>query len=277
MTRLHGGHISSDGVRIHFLRFGGYGVPLLIVPGITSPAETWDFVGERLGRRFDTFIIDVRGRGLSQADDGLDYSTEACAKDVQNLAAALGLRRYLLLGHSMGARIGARVASSYSAGLAALILADPPVSGPGRRPYPKTLQPYLDAIDSASGGRMAVADVQAAYPTWSESQCWKRVEWLHTCNKNAVAKAHAAFHDEDFFDDVSATKVAALLIAAGRGDVIRPEDVEELKARLPALETVTLPQSGHMLPFDAFDAFVQAVEQFFGSLDGSGAQAFAKA
>ena len=47
--------------------------PVIIVPGITSPAVTWGFVGERFGASFDTYILDVRGRGLSEAGDQAEY------------------------------------------------------------------------------------------------------------------------------------------------------------------------------------------------------------
>ena len=43
---------------------------------ITSPAATWSFVGEVFGRFFDTYILDVRGRGLSSSGPDLDYSLD---------------------------------------------------------------------------------------------------------------------------------------------------------------------------------------------------------
>jgi len=101
------------------------------VPGITSPAETWDFVGERLGGKNDVYIMDVRGRGLSEAGPELRHGVDVYASDVDGLVSELGLKQYTLLGHSMGARVGARVASRGHSGLRAVILADPPVSGPG--------------------------------------------------------------------------------------------------------------------------------------------------
>src|SRR3546814_799188 len=98
MTPLkYGAHVHANGIRQHYLRYCGDSAaravqdPVIIVPGITSPAVTWGFVGERFGRAFDTYVLDVRGRGLSQASDSLDYSREAQAADVIALAGALGL------------------------------------------------------------------------------------------------------------------------------------------------------------------------------------------
>jgi N-formylmaleamate deformylase len=39
------------------------------------------FAGEWFGGRFDTYVLDVRGRGLSEHGSHLDYSPEACAAD----------------------------------------------------------------------------------------------------------------------------------------------------------------------------------------------------
>ncbi len=260
--RRYGAHVRANGIRVHYLRFGGSGPPVIIVPGITSPAETWDFVGERLAQRYDVHVMDVRGRGLSEAGPALEYSTEACARDVHDLAQALGLRDYLLVGHSMGARIGARVASRHGRGLGRLVLADPPVSGPGRRPYPKPLPGYLEAIERAARGDVTLEEVRAAYPRWTEAQWRKRIEWLHTCDPRAVRDAHQAFHEEDFLVDVRAIGVPTLLVVAGVGDVIRDADVSELSAALPGLTVTHMPESSHMLPFDDLESFASAIEAF---------------
>ena len=72
-TFVHGGNVAANGIRQHYLRYGGATVEttrraaVVIVPGITSPAITWGFVGERFGRHLDTYVLDVRGRGLSSA------------------------------------------------------------------------------------------------------------------------------------------------------------------------------------------------------------------
>ena len=108
----YGAQVHANGIRQHYLRYGGRGPALVIVPGITSPAVTWGFVAERFGARFDTYVQDVRGRGLSQAGDDLDYGLDAQADDVAALIRALGLNDVTVLGHSMGGRIAIRMARS---------------------------------------------------------------------------------------------------------------------------------------------------------------------
>ena len=168
-TFLYGANVHANGIRQHYLRYGGKGRPVVLVPGITSPAVTWGFVAERFGRAFDTYVIDVRGRGLSEASNALDYGLDACAADIGGFAATLGLEGYALVGHSMGARIGIRTARHHGQGLERLVLVDPPVSGPNRRPYPAQLDWYVDSIRLMlrGGGPDALRPFS---PTWTEAQ-----------------------------------------------------------------------------------------------------------
>jgi N-formylmaleamate deformylase len=274
-TFLYGANVHANGIRQHYLRYGGRdGVraqrdAVIIVPGITSPAVTWGFVGEHFGRQFDTYVLDVRGRGLSQAGPELDYSLDAQAADVIAFAQALGLQRYAIVGHSMGARIGIRAARSQPAGLTRLVLVDPPVSGPGRRAYPAQLPWYIDSIRLAQQG-IDAEGMRRFCPTWTEDQLRLRAQWLHTCDERAILASFNGFHDDDIHADLPHVGVPALLMTAGRGDVIRAEDVHEMRTLLPALLVAHVANAGHMIPWDDEPGFYRAFGDFLGAaLTGS--------
>jgi N-formylmaleamate deformylase len=261
-TFLYGGHVRANGIRQHYLRYGGKGEPLVLIPGITSPAITWGFVGERLGAKYDTYILDTRGRGLSEVPADADYSLDAYAKDAAEFAAALGLKRYLLVGHSMGARIAARMGRRYGEPLVRVALVDPPLSGPGRRPYVKDLAFYLDAIHEARAGLADVEKVRRTYPNWNEDQLRLRAEWLHTCDDLAIEKSLLGLNTEDIHGDLPAIKAPALLMVAGKGGVIDDADIAEVKALAPSIQVRRIDHCGHMIPFDDLEAFMGAVEDF---------------
>ncbi len=266
----YGAHVQANGIRQHYLRYGGTDGArggrdaVVLIPGITSPAITWGFVGERLGREFDTYILDVRGRGLSEASDRLDYSLDAQAADVVAFAEALGLAGYSLVGHSMGARIGARAAARSPRGLRRLVMVDPPVSGPGRRPYPAQLPWYVDSMALARKG-IDIEGMRRFCPTWSDAHLRIRAEWLHTCDERAILASFEGFQTDDFHADLPGVKVPALLITAERGDVVRPEDVAEMSGLVPSLAHVRVPDAGHMIPYDNEDGFYRAFGDFLGA------------
>ena len=260
-TFLYGANVQANGIRQHYLRYGGRGLPVVLLPGITSPAITWGFVAERLGATCDVYVLDARGRGLSEASDAFEYDIAACSEDAIQFAGALKLERYALLGHSFGARIAVKAASRHPPGLDRLVIVDPPVSGPGRRPYPANIAWYLESIRQMQRG--GDAELLRPYlPTWTEDQLRLRAEWLHTCDLKAVEDAYNSFHQDDMHADLPKIAVRTLLIAAGKGDVIRPEELEELKRLIPNNQTVVVEAAGHMIPWDDEDGFHSALGRF---------------
>lgn len=253
-----GYNVHANGIRQHLLHFEGPGPQMLLIPGITSPAITWGFVAERLAARFDVHVLDVRGRGLSEAGD-LDYSLDAMAEDA--LAVAAGMDKPVVLGHSMGARTAIRAARRDPSPLKGLILVDPPVSGPGRRAYPSPWAWYGDSIRMAQKGCSA-EDMRRFCPTWTEDQRALRAEWLHTCHYGAIRTAYDGFHTDDIHADLPHLKLPVRLVVAGGAPVIQEADLAEIQSLIPHLETRTVPGAGHMIPWDDLDGFLAATMDF---------------
>ena len=70
---LYGGNVHANGIRQHYLRYGGTrGAGAIRSSSCrASPVRrSRGFVGERFGESFDTYILDVR-RGLSEAGAAL--------------------------------------------------------------------------------------------------------------------------------------------------------------------------------------------------------------
>lgn len=250
-------YVTWKGVKLHVLEFGSSGPNVLLIPGITSPAITWAFVARRLAEQARVIVMDSRGRGLSDQRDGLSHTTSDYAVDAAGVIQELGLGPAVVVGHSMGARVAAQLAADNPALVSRCVLADPPVSGPGRRPYPSQLQKYLDAIDQASRGEPI-----PVRPSYTADQVRIRAEWLPTCNKEAIVQSHRAFHEEDMF--VNLTKIACptLLVYAGQGDVIMDADAHEIMSRLQSGIKIKIETVGHMMPFDDLELFLGAVTPF---------------
>jgi N-formylmaleamate deformylase len=258
---LYGANVLANDIRQHYLRYGGKGRAVILIPGITSPAITWGFVAERLAERYDVYVIDVRGRGLSSTGPDLDYGLDSMAEDVIAFAQALDLVSPALIGHSMGARIAIRASASAKASLSRLALIDPPVSGPGRRPYPSKLPWYVDSIRLSLKG-IDAEGMKAFCPTWTDEQLKLRAEWLHTCYEPAIVTAFEDFHKDDIFADLPKLAQPAMLMVAGRGGVIEPEDEDEIRSLNPPIEIVRVPNAGHMIPWDDFEGFFTALGDF---------------
>jgi pimeloyl-ACP methyl ester carboxylesterase len=100
-------------------------IPLVLLHGLSSTADTWGLVAQELCRRHLVLAFDLRGHGLSeQPVDGYDLVT--IAEDVISAMARLGLGQVALAGHGWGARVALALAARHPALVSHLILVDCP-------------------------------------------------------------------------------------------------------------------------------------------------------
>ena len=100
-----GAFVTAAGVRVHYVRRGA-GPPLVYIHG--AKGSVYDFmlsIGDRLAERYTASAFDRPGSGFSgrAAHDG--GSPQAQAAVLRAAAAALGLERPVLVGHSFGAAV----------------------------------------------------------------------------------------------------------------------------------------------------------------------------
>lgn len=259
MQLPRGFHVRANGIRLHYLRYGARGPRLVIVPGIVSPAMLWAHVAEWLAACSECFVIDVRGRGLSEAGAHLDYGLDACAEDLCAFVREIELGPAIWVGHSMGARIALRAAARGAAPLGSLVLLDPPTSGPGRRSYPIPAERTLGLLRAAHRGEGQAALASGAGVPWPEELQRLRAEWLTTCDERVVPAAYADFHGQDMFADLARAQVPTSLICAGEGGVVTEDDVAEMLRLRPDISVVRLAGVGHQMQAEDFGAFRRAL------------------
>ena len=112
--------------RIHAERRGDPGAPLaLCVHGLSGTLRSFDRIGPAVaGTGRQVVAVDLRGRGRSEATPPGTYGIPSHARDVLEIADALGADRFDLVGWSMGALIGLVVADEAPARLRTLTLID---------------------------------------------------------------------------------------------------------------------------------------------------------
>ncbi|MDN5914238.1 MAG: alpha/beta hydrolase [Pseudonocardia sp.] len=254
--------VRNGDVRLHVLDYGGEATPLVVLPGITSPAVTMDFVARELRDLVRPIVLDVRGRGLS--DSGDHYTLHDYAADTLAVLDGLGLGDdALLLGHSMGARIAAVTASRRA--LRGTVLVDPPMSGPGRGPYPTTLEAFLGQLEQARRGTDA-DEVARAWPRWPRPEQELRARWLSSCDERAIAETHAGFESEDFFATWPSVPAPSVLLYGADSPVVTAAGVDEARAANPAASFVAIPDAGHMVFWDNPDTALETLRTALGAL-----------
>ena len=122
MDRFKSRRIQVGDLNIRYYT-GGKGDPLLIIHGGNSHAQSWaKNVGE-LSHKYQVYIPDLPGFGLSESLDGTFYIPEF-VDFVTKFTGALGLRSFYLMGHSMGGAIAASYTIQNPQQVSKLVLID---------------------------------------------------------------------------------------------------------------------------------------------------------
>jgi pimeloyl-ACP methyl ester carboxylesterase len=115
--------IELDGVRIGTLSEGVGEPALVLVHGFACAHDDWRHQIERFKPQRRVVAMDLRGHG-SSTGRAADCTLERLARDVAALLEALGLRRCVLVGHSMGCRVVLEAYAHAAERVAGVVLVD---------------------------------------------------------------------------------------------------------------------------------------------------------
>jgi N-formylmaleamate deformylase len=260
----------SGDLRLHAARHpgGGPGMPVVVVPGITTPAGAFAFAAQATAGSpgaGDVYVLDMRGRGLSERAGPGRHRAGDYAEDVLALVSHLGLDRPVLVGHSLGARVVAGARARFPGSSAGVVAIDPPMSGPGLRPYPMALDRFINAMHGAREGR-GTEQAKADYPTWTDEQARQRGDWLGSCDEVAVVESYAWFHLEAFEPVWQEVEPPALLLFGDASPVVTAADAVALERVNPRADVTAVAHSGHMVPWDNLGQTVAQISAFISKL-----------
>jgi pimeloyl-ACP methyl ester carboxylesterase len=111
--------------RLH-VEDGGRGdaVPVVFVHGNGANLTQWRAQLDHLRYSRRAVAFDLRGMGTSDPATNHDYSVRAMAHDLDAVADALALRRFVLVGHSYGGAVVAEYAAKHPERVAGVVFAD---------------------------------------------------------------------------------------------------------------------------------------------------------
>jgi len=99
--------ISGD-LRWHVQRLGR-GVPALLIHGTGASSHSWEGLAGDLQRDFALTVVDLPGHGFTQAVPRARMSLDAIARDLGALLGTINCTPEVIVGHSAGAAIAARM------------------------------------------------------------------------------------------------------------------------------------------------------------------------
>jgi pimeloyl-ACP methyl ester carboxylesterase len=156
--------------RIRARRWGAQRAPLLLcVHGLSANLTGFGYLAEHLaGPNRQVVAIDLRGRGRSEVTPPGSYGLDSHARDVVDVATALGADRFDLAGWSLGALISMRVAVRDGARLRSVTLIDHagPTDAAALAPIRSGLA-RLDAVVPTPDAYLAAIRAAGVIDQWS--------------------------------------------------------------------------------------------------------------
>ena len=122
----------AAGLRFHYL-FQGAGFPVILLSGFPESGYAWRKVIPQLAGNYRVIAPDLPGQGDSdRPSDG--YDTVSVAKRLDLFLSGLGLERFHLVGHDIGAWVAFTYAAMFRSKIETLTLIDAGIPGISLRP-----------------------------------------------------------------------------------------------------------------------------------------------
>ena len=103
-SAFYGGpFVNVDGKQVAFRRWGKHGTPIVLLGGFIVPSSVWEGVGPRLARRHRVFAVDLPPFGYTERKG--PYTLQSGVELLRAFDRHFGLRRPVLVGHSLGAAV----------------------------------------------------------------------------------------------------------------------------------------------------------------------------
>ncbi len=139
-----GNFVHTNGIRLHFLDHPGGDITLVLMPGLTANACSFDgLVRAGLSPALRVIALDLRGRGLSDKP-GSGYSLADHAADVLGLLDELEIQQVALGGHSFGGLLALFMAAHYPERVSSLVVID--AAGSMHPRVLDLIQPSIDRL-----------------------------------------------------------------------------------------------------------------------------------
>ena len=117
------GFLTVNGVRLHYLDWGGKGEPLVLLTGYGAAAHVFDNLAPRFTEAFRVVALTRRGRAPSETPPS-GYDLESLTSDVKGFLDAMKFDRVHLVVHSFGGSEATRLATDHPDRIASVVYLD---------------------------------------------------------------------------------------------------------------------------------------------------------
>ena len=234
---------------------GSAGLPVVFVHSLAGNTRHWSAQLEHLRKERRAVAFDIRGHGNSESPKDGDFEIKSLASDIDVVASELGLKRFVLVGHSSGGTVAITYADSHPEKVAGLLLADP--SGDARKVPAEQVNLMIGAMESDSYSK-AIEDYYSMLLTGSQPAVREKViQDLRNTPRETVIGIFKSTLRYDPLTPLQHYKGPKLSVFAALNDA--PFSLHNLDADLPRIKVTG---TGHWLQMDKPEEFNRILDDF---------------
>ncbi len=273
------GFIPANGLRMHTVDWGHGDKPaLLFLHGASMTAHTWDLVCLALRHDYHCIALDQRGHGRT---DGIHaFGVEEPREDIHVAVQALGLRRFALVGMSMGGNNGIAYAGEHAETLAAMVFVDvcPTVLPAGHQDIAAhhaavARSRGLDEVVEAAhrhnprGSREYLRHT-LSYSAESGADGYWRMRYTREVLPRPQSPEYLGARREALWACVPRITCPTLVVHGEESLAQSRDNLEHFRSRLHDARLLTIPGASHDVQEDRPRALIEALKAFFASIPG---------
>lgn len=272
--------VSANGIRLHYLDWGGAGQPVIMIHATGLVAAVWTPLAEALRRAgFRPIAYDQRGHGDSEKPPE-GYSFGEAAADLAGLMEALDLGPAVGIGLSGGATAVAIGGADRPGTFDRAVLIEPIVFP--NRDLPNARADHTNSMVNRTIKRRAVwsshAEIFASYRSRPPFDAWREdilrayLEWGTRsredgqielkCPPAIEARIYDSAPSFDPWPHLRGLDIPTLVIRGERSEPVGPNQGAAIRDALPRGELLTVPDTGHFVPMERPDVIDEAIVAF---------------
>jgi pimeloyl-ACP methyl ester carboxylesterase len=116
--------LAEGALSLHVKQWSSGTEACFLIHGFGEGAYIWDDIAPSIPKSFRTLAVDLRGHGDSSWDPRARYTVEQHVADLIGAIDALGVKRFAMVGHSLGGHISIRIAAARPKSVMGLAIVD---------------------------------------------------------------------------------------------------------------------------------------------------------
>lgn len=233
----------------------GSGPAVIFIPGLGCPGEVWDDVVAQLGDDYESHVLTLAGfAGRDPIDEPL---SAAVRRDLTRYIRSRGLKKPIVVGHSMGGFIAYWIASYHPDLVGGIVIVDASPALDGGLQEARTLRERWKNATDAEFTRL----VRGAF--LSMTRLRRKMEpvvaKILLSDRRTFGEAIYEMVATDLRRDVKEIVAPVLVVAADGGLQHR---IKQQAAAIPDHRVVVLPRTKHFVMWDDPEGFFRVFERF---------------